>query len=196
MRPARSGETGLPATSPERQVVGLDSSNEGSRMRSSNIVGTPCTIVTRSRRINASAPAASNRSCSTSVAPAVIVTATTCIPKIVNTGTAPSTRSSPVVPSAWLDARAVMVMLSCDTTTPLGFPIVPEVYRMARGCLAEARQRLGKRHCFPFDLRVGHPARPEHQKLTVRMLSRRLREEHGQMICRQVYHVPHSGVNL
>src|SRR6266550_817645 len=100
MRPARSGETELPATSPERQVVGLDSSNEGSRMRSSNIVGTPCTIVTRSRRINASAPAASNRSCSTSVAPAVIVTATTCIPKIVNTGTAPSTRSSPVVPPA------------------------------------------------------------------------------------------------
>src|SRR5437899_12975306 len=59
MRPARSGETGLPATSPERQVVGLDSSNEGSRMRSSNMVGTPCTIVTRSRRINASAPARS-----------------------------------------------------------------------------------------------------------------------------------------
>src|SRR6266536_27546 len=72
MRRARSGETGLPATSPERQVVGLDSSNEGSRMRSSNIVGTPCTTVTRSRRINSSAPAASNRCCNTSVAPAVI----------------------------------------------------------------------------------------------------------------------------
>ena len=61
---------------------------------------------------------------------------------------------------------------------------------------AEARQRLGKRHRFPFDLRVTHPARPEYQKLTVRMLPRRLREEQGQMICRHVYHVPHSGVNL
>jgi len=108
-------------------VVGGCCWNEGSRISSSNIVGTPWTTLSRSRRIKSSAPEASKRSWSTSVAPAVIVTATTCTPKMVNSGTPPSTRSSPVCSSAWPVARAVITMLRCDSATPFGFPIVPEV---------------------------------------------------------------------
>src|SRR5438034_1382645 len=98
------------------------------------MVGTPCISVSRSRRIKSNVRGASKRSCSTRVAPAVMVTATTCTPKMVNSGTAPSTRSSPVWATASPEARAVKTTLRCDSATPFGLPqLVLELVDTQRG---------------------------------------------------------------
>ena len=49
----------------------------------------------------------------------------------MNSGTATSTVSAAVTPSTSSTATAVATRFRCDSRTPLGFPIVPEVYRMA-----------------------------------------------------------------
>ena len=61
---------------------------------------------------------------------------------------------------------------------------------------AETAQRLAERPRLPFDLRIGHPARPEDQELPIWMLLRLLREDRCQMTGRHVCHVPHSVESL
>src|SRR5437879_5213414 len=166
MRRTRSGETGLPATMPVRHVEGGCSSNEGSRMRSSNMVGTPCTTVTRSRRIRFNASRALNRSWSTSVAPAVTATATTCTPKTPTSGT--QLMLEFVEAERGVERHQGHTLVGRREKGHHPFRPVRQIDRQPVTRFdAETAQRLAERPRLPFDLRIGHPARPEDQELPV-----------------------------
>ena len=116
-------------------------------------MGTPCSTVTFAEAISASAPAASKAGCSTSVAPLAIVPSMALSPKTAENGTAASTRSSGDSSRTVAVRTAFSTRARCESCTPFGFPIVPDVYTTARSRASSERSVAGRGFAAPLDTR-------------------------------------------
>ncbi len=95
------------------------------------IVGTPSNTVTRSRSMISSAWVGSKRAISDSIAPdATAAFIAQVWPNAWNSGSAPRTTSSECRPSRSIATCTLRPRLSCVSSAPFGFPVVPDVYRI------------------------------------------------------------------
>ncbi len=153
IRLTSSSDTGPPATIPVRNDGKCAPLKRGDRISRWNIVGTPWSTVIASDSRSSTARSASNCSCITIVAPAATVPMTIETPKIVNNGTDTRTRSDGDISSASPVRTAVSTIVRCVRQTPLGFPMVPDVYRIARSLSSVTSSSEGSGRPAPLDRR-------------------------------------------
>ena len=122
---------GAPATIPVRSVMVLYSLCSSTLSNLMNMVGTPWQMVIPSRSIIWRASSGSKPMVGTMVA---ALTAARVMPRMEpkawEKGTGTRMRSSLVMRSTRSTSMALEVMFRCVSMAPLGFPVVPEVYRM------------------------------------------------------------------
>ena len=116
-------------------------------------MGTPCSTVTLASAMSARARAGSKDGCNTIVAPRAIVPSMTPKPKMAKNGPAPSTRSSGEISRSSATRTAFSTSARCDSGTPLGLPIVPDVYMTARSAVSSYTAGRGTGRPAPLETR-------------------------------------------